>query len=85
MSLEEAVVLARRAVRHATYRDAFSGNVIFVCLCLARMILRSADLSGLVLLAMRFCSAAVLVAEESLRGVREGGDSSPVASSVVCL
>lgn len=26
MSLEEAVVLARKAVRHATYRDAFSGE-----------------------------------------------------------
>ena len=29
MSLEEAVVLARRAVRHATYRDAFSGMFVF--------------------------------------------------------
>ncbi|CAN0498527.1 unnamed protein product, partial [Laminaria digitata] len=28
MSLEEAVVLARRAVRHATYRDAFSGMFV---------------------------------------------------------
>lgn len=26
MSIEEAAALARRAVRHATYRDAFSGK-----------------------------------------------------------
>ena len=28
MSLQEAAALARRAVRHATYRDAFSGKLV---------------------------------------------------------
>ena len=32
MSLREAADLAKRAVRHATFRDAFSG--MCVCLCM---------------------------------------------------